>query len=55
MEQELIDELIANHEFLLDLYNSINVRKDDLNFNIIQQHLRDRMAKQLELINKATK
>lgn len=50
---DMFTELKDNHEFLLQLYNAINNR-NGLDFNSIQQDMRDRMAKQLDIINKAT-
>lgn len=53
--KEMIAELKLNHEFLLSLYKAIDIRSDMLDLKSIQQDLRDRMAKQLQLIDKATK
>lgn len=53
--KEMIEELKTTHEFLLSLYKAIDIRPDRLDLKSIQQDLRDRMAKQLQLIDKATK
>jgi hypothetical protein len=50
---DMIAELKNNHEFLLQLYSALDNR-NGLDFDSIQQSLRDRMAKQLSLIDKAT-
>lgn len=50
---DMLTELKDNHEFLLQIYGALNNR-NGLDFNSIQQSLRDRMAKQLTIINKAT-
>lgn len=53
--KEVINELNVNHELLLSLYKAIDFRPDRLDLKSIQQDLRDRMAKQLTLINNTTK
>lgn len=49
---DMIAELKTSHEFLLQLHNAFN-SKSGLDFNAIQQDLRDRMTKQLAIIDKA--
>ena len=51
---DMITELKENHEFLLRMYNSINTYGNAVNLDQIQTEMRDRMAKQLPIIAKAT-
>lgn len=48
----MFEELKTTHEVLLEIYNSINNRTFDS--HLVQQTLRDLMAKQLSIIEKAT-
>ncbi len=50
---QMLDELKTNHDFLLALYSTISNSTFDK--DKAQQLLRDRMAQQLQIIDKATK
>lgn len=49
---EMIEEIKTNHEFLLNLHNKIQYRTG-INWEELAQSLRDRMAKQISIMNKA--
>lgn len=51
---DMISELKDNHEFLLRIYNSINTYGNAVNLDQIQTEMRYRIAKQLDIIAKAT-
>ncbi len=50
---ELLEELQTTNDFILALYSTIN--NNSFNKETAQQLMRDRMAKQLSIIDKATK
>lgn len=51
---DMFADLKENHEFLLRMYNSINTYGNAVNLDQIKTDMRDRMAKQISIIEKAT-